>query len=204
MKRGFTIGLFALSLFFALCSPDKEKKSAPDTSVQKADTAISIRLAGSLEFNRSYSFIQSPSMSEKEKDRLLKEVSESNPLLSRSPGNDSIFRKRFEELGIVKGKELLLNNFRDSDKPDSTLTTATGKEIRVHFKKDTVRGTDNRIVVVGDNATAETNAAIYYNLKYALLDIIPGGNKEIVILNYHYLSNNELYYLDVYEIKTKD
>ena len=120
------------------------------------------------------------------------------------PGNDSIFRKRFEELGIVKGKELLLNNFRDSDKPDSTLTTATGKEIRVHFKKDTVRGTDNRIVVVGDNATAETNAAIYYNLKYALLDIIPGGNKEIVILNYHYLSNNELYYLDVYEIKIKD
>ena len=203
MKWFFTITLFALFIF-SLCSPKKENNSSAATSIQKAENNISIKKIGTIEFTKSYSFIQSTLMSDKEKDKLFKEVSEGNPMLARIPSNDTVLLKKFEELNIVKGKELLIDNFKYGDNPDSTLPGANGKQIQIHFKKDTVRGTNNRIVIVDGKATAETRAAMHYSLKYAFLDIITGGNKELVLLEYHYISNTEIYYLEVYEIKNAD
>jgi hypothetical protein len=205
MKRFFIIILLPVFFFFVLCSPKKENKPSLVTTpaIQKNEKKISINYVSSLWFGKSYSFVQSSLYSEKEKDKMSDELDKSNPAISLDSRNDTTLRKKFEEFGVVKGDELLLNEFKFDTKPNFTLKSLNEKEIKVWIHKDMIKGTENKIIVYVGKDSSETKANLYSHIKYAILDIIPGGNKEIIILNYHYLSNNELFYLDVYEIKTE-
>src|SRR5689334_9684402 len=107
MKRFLVISLLSLVFFFVLCSPKKaESPVSVNTPVlPKPEKRISINYIGSLEFGRSYSFVQSSLYSEKEKHKMSDELNKSNPSMSLDPRNDTTLRKRFEEFGVVKGNE---------------------------------------------------------------------------------------------------
>jgi len=49
----------------------------------------------------------------------------------------------------------------------------------------------------------DTNATPLQELDYTFLDIIPGGNKELVFLDDYYIMNGYNFDLKVYEIKTE-
>jgi len=202
MRSGLCLFLILGVIAFA-CKRNKDKPHQP--SALPGETSreqITICHEGGVEFDRSYSFLMSMDYSEKEMAKMMEETANSNPD-NRMPA-DTRLKKRFEQLGFVDGDELLLHKFKYSSNPDTSITTATGHQVKIRFKQSQISTLDYRIVIYSGNDSTEIKTYPYMGLEYALLDVVPGGNKEIIILNERYLANNELYDFDVYEIKTGD
>lgn len=163
---------------------------------------ISICSEGWVRFVRSYSFLMSMYLSEKEKDRMYDKTAKENPF-NNIPA-DSRLKKRFEELGFMSGDEVLLEKFRYMINPDSSFSGSATNDINYRFVIDSLTGRENKLIVFLGNDSSQIRTGPYMDLKYAFLDIIPGGNKEIVMLIEGYVSNNDLYDFEVFEIKTDD
>ena len=129
MKGLLTIGLYTTFFIFVLCSPNKEKQSAAViiSPVKKEEKNLAIEKFGHIEFNKSFSFLQSSKLSKKEIDKLYKETEKSNPF-KYDTTNESL-RKRFEELGMVKDRDLLLSKFKYKSPPEFSFISQSGKEI---------------------------------------------------------------------------
>jgi hypothetical protein len=197
--RSLSYLFLILTIFFFSCA-HKENKQQPPVSTPQTIKKITIEEAGWVEFAHSFSFIQSTTLTEKEKDKMMEEAEKENPL-NRNPA-DSMLKKRFEKLGFVEGDDLLLEKFKHSNKPDTSITSSAGGKIKIHIEKDTISGRNSKIIAYSGTDSAELKITIYMQLEYALLDVIPGGNKELVILDESYLANTYLYAFEVYEIKT--
>jgi hypothetical protein len=113
-------------------------------------------------------------------------------------------RNRFEELGIVKGRELLLSKFKYDSKPEFLFTDQFDKIIKIKIERDTAGYNNNNIVMFNNSDSSEIKIDFFMELRYAFLDIIPRGNKELVILNEMHVSNTDIYTFEVFEIKTRD
>ena len=201
MKGPFIFLIF--SLFITLsCSQKKNKPSENIPTAQKTEKKIAITSIGEIQFTRSYSEIQSMT-DEKEILRYIEKVDESNPGYMRYR-SDSLLKSLFQNLGVVRDDELLLSKFKYSSKPDTTIKSHSGKEIRFHLQKDTTGNNHDRIIVFYDRDSSETRPTFHQKIEYAFLDVIPGGNKELVVLTEDYLMNTDIYTFDVFEIKTKD
>ena len=205
MKVCLPLGIFALSVIIAISCSQKQKKgknpqSANIPIVQKADKKITLRLVGEVEFDRSYSDAQFID-DEKERDKYYKKQDKSNPLLIPAGIKDSL-KDKLEKFGFVRGEELLLNRFKYKTKKEFPVRDDSGKSINIRFKHNEKNG-EWKLFVSVDQDSSEIKLPSLQELKYALLDIIPDGYKEIVLLDEHYISNNELYDLIVYEIKTR-
>ena len=205
MKKALVKIAFFCPLFLFFCCHLKEKKQSTPIlipTVKKDNKKISIDFIGSIEFDKSFSFLQSPDLSKKEIDKLNKETKESNPLKMDTTHEN--LRNRFEELGIVKGRELLLSKFKYDSKPEFLFTDQFDKIIKIKIERDTVGYNNNKIVVFNNSDSSEIKIDFFMELRYAFLDIIPRGNKELVILNEMHVSNTDIYTFEVFEIKTRD
>ena len=208
MKWLLLTGAFTIITISLSCTEKqkKEKLQAPPNIivVQKSDKAISLRLAGEIEFDRSYSSGMAIK-SEKEWKKYYKEVKKSNPFLAFSPYDSLELKNKFQKLGFVSGNELLLKNFKYKTKTEFSLIDSMGNAINIRFDFLYGRIGDHKIIVFTQTDTVEMKiTGIMQELKYSLFDIIPGGYPEVVILSEEYVSNNELYRFKVFEIKTKD
>lgn len=197
-----------IALFF--CCTTKKNSNHPSSAesehpdISTIDSSLFISLVCDLQFNRSFSSAQFMN-DEKEIEQYYKRQEKSNPVWIGSYSNyDTLVKKRFETLGIVKGDELLLHKFRFMTRNHYQFPDHTGKKINIHFKRDT-SGTSDTIKIFSEAGSGKAGIRIRipFELKYNLMDIIPGGNKEIVLLNESYISNNYLFDLEVYEIKRK-
>jgi hypothetical protein len=207
MNRFLPILAIVLMSSIYSCS-QKKNTSTQETGipVPEADTTknISIHFIGDVEFRKSYAHI--PSMEdEKEAAKEGQRVDESNPV---SLDEDKIsIRSTLEKFGFVKGTELLLNKFRFTRKEQNELSDSSGKVVRItidHSIGDKMEDDywSMRAFHEKDSANTKIDAHLM-ELKYALLDIIPGGYKEIVFLYEWYIANGYNYDLLVYEVKTK-
>jgi len=156
------------------CSQKKNKQSKNITSAKQAEKKISITSIGAIEFVRSFSFVQSNFLSEKEKDRLLDETDKSNPI--KIDNTDEPLRKRFEELGIVKKNELLLNRLKTNYELSFSFTGLSGQKIKVKLLPDTVLGLTHKIIASAGSDSCEIKAMLHIGAQSAMLDVIPGGN----------------------------
>ena len=197
MMRNLSYFFLIVVIIFPSCT---QRKSNPQPPAHQTVKKITIKNVGAIEFNKSYSFIQSMTLSEKEIEQMKEETDNENPG-NRNPA-DSSLKNRFEKLGFVKDDELLLEKFKYSSDPEILMMSPAGKEIRIRIKKDTTTGLNNKMIAYFPPDSAEMRITHFMKLKYALLDVIPGGNKELVILDEGYLANNYLYDFFVYEIKT--
>ena len=172
------------------------------TPVPKVDSerTISIHFVGEVDFRKSYSHLQFIE-DEKEAAREEKKVDKSNP----STGDENVaLREKLDRFGFVKGHDLLLSRFKYSTSATNKLVDSSGKVLNIKFNRLINDDNDySRMTVYGniDSASMIIEAHMM-DLKYALLDVIPGGNKEIVILYEWYISNGYNYDFLVYEIKT--
>lgn len=207
MERLFIIGLFIPLFIFASCSQKKKQQPGNLLPVQKVERKLSITSLGIVQFVRSFSFLQSSTMSKKEIDKQYEETEKSNPVFTDYKGDstDIILKEYFERLGLVEDDEFLLSIFKYSNKPDTSIVNSRAEKVNIRVYRDTVGwGDHDKVYIFHGPDSASANATIYYDIKYVLLDVIPGGNKELVVLNEHYLMNTEFYYLEVFEIKTTE
>ena len=59
-----------------------------------------------------------------------------------------------------------------------------------------------KIFFSNDSVDIDTKDSGWQKLDYAFLDVIPGGNKELVFLNAYYIMNGYNFDFKVYKIKT--
>ena len=205
MKQVFVFGVIVC--FILSCTSRNKKQPANISPLQKPEKSLSITSIGEAEFVRSYSEIQNL-RSEKEIDKFMREREKSNPGFMHESYKkdtiDKILKQHFERLGFVKANEVLLAKFKYSSNPDTTLKSFSNKEIKFHFERDTISGRNDKIIAVCDKDSFQIRATFHQKIEYAFLDVIPGGNEELVVLTEDYLMNTEFYYFEVFEIKTKD
>jgi hypothetical protein len=205
MKQVFVFGVIVFIIIS--CTSNNKKQSANIPPVQKTEKSLSITSIGGVEFVRSFSEIMSL-RSQKKIDKFMREREKSNPgFMHESYRKDTIdifLKKQFERLGFVKVNELLLAKFNYSSTPDTTTKSFSGKEIKFHFERDTISGRNDKIITFYGKDSSHTRATFYFKIEYVLLDVIAGGNKELIVLTEHYMANTEFYYFEVFEIKTKD
>jgi hypothetical protein len=211
MKQVFVFGVIICTIL--ACASKNKKQSVNIPQIQKSEKSLSITSVGETQFVLSFSFLQSSTMSQKEIDKLYQKTEKSNPSFThpffreyRGDTSDIVLKKHFERLGFVKDEELLLDKFIYSSKPDTSINSFSGKEIKIHFAKDTISGVKDQIIIYYEQKSDSLQARpiFHQKIEYAFLDVIPGGNKELVILVEDYLSNTYIYTFEVFEIKTKD
>ena len=133
------------------------------------------------------------------------EIKNSNP--DPDSSNDSTLVKKFQELGLVKNSGLLRIKFKSNKSSDFKLTGLHGDTINCQIVKEEKENKYNkRKLIVTRDQTVEMEIEGFYGagnseLKYLLLDVVPGGYKEIVILNEYYIMNGDNSDLYIYEVK---
>jgi hypothetical protein len=193
------IFLYLIFLFSCSSKKDDSKKEQIIPSPLPPVPKIEVRLAGYLGFVRSFSFIQSSTLSEKEINKLYDEKEKSNPVYEAGIHADSTLKKSFEKLGMVKEEELLLSKFKFASKNKFFLTGNSGAKINILIDSKPDSGYSMTAFAGLDSFKIKIDYLM--EVKYVLIDIIPGGFEEIVVLYEHYLANTEFYDLLVYEIK---
>ena len=208
MKSFLLCGILTIITISLSCIEKPKREKLKPTSkiivVQKPDNAINLRLAGEIEFDRSYSSGMAIK-NEKEWKEYYKKVKKSNPFFAFTPYDSLELKNKFQKLGFVNGNELLLKNFKYQTKTRFSLADNKRKEINIQFDFIYGRIGDHKIIAFTNTDTVEMKiTGIMQELKYALFDIISGGYPEVVILSEEYVSNNEIYRFKVFEIKIKD
>jgi hypothetical protein len=208
MKQYYLIAaFFLLAAFLFSCKQNtkqKENNTENTTSITQAveKKPISIELKGILRTRRSYSNVQYMD-DEKEMYIYLAKQKRSNPeLYTGLSKEDSILINQFVRLGLIKRGELLLRAFKKQTKQVDGFTDVSGQKMIIKFYNDDSSHTHFKVFCNMDSTDVNTGAISLQNLDYAFLDIIPGGNKELVFLDDYYVMNGDNFDFKVYEIKT--
>lgn len=193
--------IIPLSITLLRCS----ERKAGETKSSKKDVinSVSVQEVDELVFRRSYSGGIEP-LSDKEVEKIRR----SNP----EPGywNDTTLIDRLYKLGIVNKKhELLLKKFKPNDSKDFQLIAKEKENISCRIVRSINPNTPDLYDLVVNRGNEQTKIQIeghygYLNedIKYLLLDVIPGGYKEFVVLYEYYISNGDNSVILIYEIKS--
>lgn len=153
-------------------------------------------------FRKSYANIQFID-NEKEIDDYLQKQRNSNPEIDAiSGGDDSILYLNFMRFPFVKDGKLILDEFKREESGTITFIDASNTKYRFKFYRDTTF-IHFKVYFKNDSVDIDTKSTSLQNLDYAFLDVLPGGNKELVFLDDYYIMNGDNYDLKVYEIITR-
>ncbi|NCU05080.1 MAG: hypothetical protein GXC73_13955 [Chitinophagaceae bacterium] len=166
-----------------------------------------MKYAGELRFRKTYTNIQFIT-DDKEIDKYLKQQEKSNPVLfTHSLDSNFTILYRFQELGLICQKtpeeyELLLSKFNFQTNPSSAFYTIDNSKYNLNFFTDSSgRTTFFKLISTTDSIIFDTESTPSQDLNYVFIDIVPGGNKELVFLDDYHIMNGDNFDLKVYEIK---
>lgn len=199
MRKFISQYILVSTLFVSCTNPTKQRQSviSPSAAVNKN---ISIEQVGELRSRRSFASIQFMDDS-LEIEQYIQKQEKANPTFSYP--TDSSLLKRFEALGFAKESELLLSEFQFDTISHFHLKEATGKIIDVMFDHVLRRTGEHKLTVSYKNDSVRMNIPGHMQaLQYTLLDVVPGGNRELVLLDEYYIMNGYNFDFYVYEIKT--
>ena len=170
----------------------------------KTQKGISIRKIGELRFRMSY-VVEGKTLNLNQ----LKKIGEDGRTYYYAGKPDTVLLKKFQELGLVNNKsELLLKKFKSIKNIDFD-------HLNVEFQINDPYLEKLSCKLIRKDSTAYYNLIIsdsmiktqiqvdgFYmaDLKFMLLDVMPGGYKEVVILNDYYIMNGDNSDLFIYEI----
>lgn len=207
MKNFYKITATVLAVAFLFsCNQKKVEKSAGNiiSPVPLIKKEIEVKFVGEIIARRSYAMLQTPEFenkSEREIDKYLKEQENSNPEIIES--SDTNIIKHLSRMGLVKKGEFLLHKFRGSEKESSGYTDSAGKNYKFKLiRSQTGPGAKLVIFTSTDSVVVNTKRSFSPEFKFAIMDVIPGGNKELVLLHEYHISNGDNSDLVVYAIKT--
>jgi len=171
-------------------------------SCQRHDE-IEVKLIGEVRTRRTFASIQSIT-DEKERERYIEMQEKSNPTVGEVTGEDSLLIAAFERIGLLKNNEFLKDRFKPQTKQVTTFTDNSKRLFTLTFFNDSLTGNVHfKISSSKSTVDIDTQATSLQDLDYAFLDIIPGGNKELVFLDDYYIMNGYNFDLKVYEIKIR-
>lgn len=163
---------------------------------------ISIHKAGELRFRRSYASAQFREVSNKEIDSIQK----SNPACYSN--HDTILLTKLLQSGVVDKEFRLIRAMFNPSESKNFVLTWDDKKISCQIARPAESSKYDMYSLTAFNGKKSSEIEIegHYgilneDIKYLLIDIIPGGYKEIVVLNEYYIimgDNSDLY---IYEIK---
>jgi hypothetical protein len=167
---------------------------------------LTIIKAGDFMFRRSYAAIQFRDISDSELDSIEK----SNP----GPGNinanhlDSLLMLHLRKEGVLDSSfHLIRSKFPETVPLKFTLTNQKGKQLHgsfMHRPPDEITDLYN-LVLTGKKQELVYELEEHYGgtgreISYLLLDLIPGGYPEIVVLNEYYIMNGDNSNVLIYEV----
>ncbi len=193
--------VFAVAFLFG-CNQKKSTDKIVSSAAQ-IKKEIEVRFIGEVRTRRTFAGIQFIE-NEKERDKYVAEQEKANPTVdSRFTAVDSLLIQQFERLGLIKNDELLQARFKPQAKQETDFIDSAKKSYHLIFYNDSLSGnTHFKIFFSKDAVDIDTEATSLQNLDYAFLDVIPGGNKELVFLDDYYIMNGFNFDFKVYEIKT--
>lgn len=184
--KAFTCSII---LFLSACVYHSQKK-------------VSFHKAAELRFRRSYAAVQFSEVTEAELDSIEK----SNPGSYEQNDTALLLQLRVNEV-LDSNYNLIRSVFQPVVKYDFELTSNMEK-IKCRLVPSYDKGKTGIYNLVTDFDGRQSSIEIegHYNagnadIKYLLLDVIPGGCKEVVILNEYYIMNGDNSDLYIYEIK---
>lgn len=184
-------------LFISCTNANRQQPAASSSLISKS---IWLRKVGELLSRRSFAniqFMNDPA----ERGLYIQEQEKANP--SFIYPTDSGLIKRFQSLGLVNEHEILLSRFTFDTSSSSFLVNSDGKKIHLRFDFAPIRSNDNKLTAsFASDTTQLTIPGFSERLKYTLVDVVPGGNKEILVLNEYYVMNGYNFDLYVYEVNT--
>ena len=168
-----------------------------------ATKSLRIELKGTIRSRRTYAGIQGIT-DEKERDKYLTQQENSNlELYDVRSKEDSVLIHQFASIGLISGNEFLIKNFKPQTEDTCGLLLPASGKMQLKFYSDSVTGKIwFTTYYKNDSLQINTGGTTLQNLDYAFLDVIPGGNKELVFLDDYYIMNGDNYDFLVYEIKT--
>ena len=197
----------AVAVLFS-CGPNTQKKPAerqqdkiiPTPATNKKQ--VEITFLGEIRTRRTFADIQFID-NEKERDKYVAEQERSNPIVYDISPGDSLLIRQFQRLGIIKNGEYLEKRFKPQTKEKAVFIDSSKRNFPLNFLYDTVTGSTHfKIFFSTDSVDIDTKGFVWQKLDYAFLDVIPGGNKELVFLDDYYIMNGFNFDFKVYEIKT--
>ena len=158
---------------------------------------LKITKVGDFMFRRSYAAIQFRDVSDNELDSI--ERSNPGPGLNTDNPKDSLLMLHLQKEGILDSAfHLVRSKFPEAVPHQFTLINKNGNQLQGRFvPRHTPEFTDLYTLTLA-NKKQEINyeleehyGALNRDISYLLLDLIPGGFREIVILNEFYISNGD-------------
>lgn len=194
-----------MAAFLYSCVPDTDQKEGKIAKTIPLTTTpektIRVEQAGIVRTRISYSGLEVIT-NEKENDAYFAKQQKSNPELEFDiDKKDSFLVNQFVRLGLIKKNQFLLYKFKRQTKETTSFKDTSGEKITIKFYSDDSSHTHFKIFCRKDSTDINTHAISLQDLDYAFLDIIPGGNKELIFLNDYHISNGDNFDLQVYEIK---
>ena len=188
---------------FLFCCKQKNSEPKSKSNLQLLTRPkIEVRLIGEIRTRRSYAIIQSMH-SDKAINSFLKKRRKANPTLGYQPDSISQYLiKQFANLGLIKTEELLLKNFKKLTAERTFYIDSFGRSFSLIFCVSQLTGNYHfKLSSATDSVEIDTGATNLQDLVYAFLDVLPGGNKELVFLDDYYIMNGDNFDFKVYEIK---
>jgi hypothetical protein len=191
------------AFLFSCNQKDAEEKGKNGFQVS-TKPKIEVRLIGEVRTRRSYASIQFME-SQKEIDAYLEKQYASNPTVAYLSDSTSKFLiLQFEKLGLIINGELLLQNFKKQTEEKAIYVDSSGRKVSLIFFHSLLTGHYHfKLLTAADSVDIDTGGTNLQDLDYAFIDIIPGGNKELVYLNDYHIMNGDNFDFKVYEIKIR-
>jgi hypothetical protein len=134
------------------------------------------------------------------------EQDKSNPEVFNYSPKDSMLIKQFERLTLIKDGGFLEKRFKSRTTQKTVFTDSSKRNFPITFFYDSLTKTTHfKVFFLRDSIDVNTKNQPFFlqPLNYAFLDVIPGGNKELVLLYQYYIMNGYNYDLNVYQIETE-
>ena len=192
-----------VAAFLCACNQTSEKKNkeAINSLLPDKKSKIEVTFIGEVRVRRSFAHIQFIK-SQKEIDKYIARQEKNNPIVEGVfPAKNSFLISQFERLGVIKNGEFLPKKFKPHIAPEIEFIDALGRSVHVKFYHSQL--TDRmhiKFFFQKDSLDINTEAGNLQDLNYKFLDVIPGGNKELVFLDSYHISNGDNFDLKVYQI----
>jgi len=189
-----------MAAFLFSCSQHKAKENVVKVvsdSASHIKSEIEVILIGKIEARRTFANIQFIE-DEKERDKYIDEQERNSPDIFFA---DSSIVMGFERLGLMKNGELLDKKFKSQKSDSLSFNDSAGRKLSIKFFWN--EQMLFKIFYASDSVEINTGSD-NFSLNYTFLDIIPGGNKELVFLDNWYIMNGYNFDFKVYSIQIND
>jgi hypothetical protein len=194
--------LIFLTAFLFSCNQKNVKEIDTNSLKSLPKPKIEVRLVGAVRSWKSYADAQFMH-DDKEIDAYIEKQTKGNPNVEIAFDSISkVLIRQFKKLGFIKNEEFLLYKFRKQTAENTIYLDSSGRKIKlIFFRSPTSEYFHFKLLFATDSVEVDTRATTMQDLDYAFLDIIPGGNKELVFLDDYYFMNGDHFDFEVYEIK---